>query len=147
MPANPPKDMPRITAGVYYDDPVAAIDWLVDAFGFEVRVSIPGPGGGIAHAELTLEDGVVMIGPTSAREECKSPRSLGGAVTQGLYVYVDDVDAHCNHARSRGAKIVQPPEDQFYGDRNYRVEDLEGHRWAFATHVRDVALEDMPSQT
>ncbi|MHC4997131.1 MAG: VOC family protein [Planctomycetota bacterium] len=57
--------------------------------------------------------------------------------------YVDDVDAHYERAKAEGAEIISPPEDQFYGDRSYRVKDLEGHEWGFGTHIEDVAPEDM----
>jgi uncharacterized glyoxalase superfamily protein PhnB len=60
-----------------------------------------------------------------------------------LYVYVDDVDKHFEHARDAGATIIAEPEDQFYGDRRYGAEDLEGHHWYFAQHVRDVPAEDI----
>ncbi|MEE9609154.1 MAG: VOC family protein [Myxococcota bacterium] len=143
MPANPPHDMLRITPNVFYDDPAAALDWLAKAFGFETRMSMPGPDGGVIHAEMQLADGVVMLSPTAGAEAWKSPKSLGGSVTQSLYVYVDDVDAHCAVARSAGAKILSEPEDMFWGDRTYVAEDLEGHRWSFAVHVRDVAPKDV----
>ena len=143
MPANPPENMPRITSALFYDDPAAALDWLAAAFGFETRLSIPGPDGGIMHAEMQLADGVIMLGPASALEEWKSPQSLGGATTQNLYVYVDDVDAHHARARDFGAVILAELEDKFYGDRTYSVSDLEGHRWTFAQHTRDVPPEEM----
>lgn len=47
------------------------------------------------------------------------------------------------HAKEAGAKILEEPKDQFYGDRCYGAEDSEGHHWFFAQHVRDVAAEDM----
>jgi hypothetical protein len=56
-------------------------------------------------------------------ENKTSPKTLDGAMTSGLYIYVDDVDAHCEHARAAGATIVKEPEDQFYGDRNYTAQD------------------------
>jgi uncharacterized glyoxalase superfamily protein PhnB len=143
MPANPPNDMPRITPNLYYDDPAAALEWLSKAFGLETRMSMPGPDGSIMHAEMQVADSVIMLSPTSANEAWKSPRSLQGSVTQGLYVYVDDVNAHFSRARSAGAKIEAELEDMFWGDRTYVAEDLEGHRWSFAQHVRDVAPEDM----
>jgi uncharacterized glyoxalase superfamily protein PhnB len=143
MPANPPENMPRITPNVFYDDPAAAIDWLAKTFGFETRMSMPGPDGGIMHAEMQVADSVIMMSPTSAMDEWKSPKSLAGSVTQSLYVYVDDVDAHCAGARGTGAKILAEPEDMFWGDRTYVVEDIEGHRWTFAQHTRDVAPEDL----
>ena len=137
MPANPPENMPRVTPNVFYDDLGAALDWLGKAFGFEKRMSIPGSDGGLIHAEMQFADGVIMMSPTSDQETWTSPRSIDGAVTIGLYVYVDDVDAHCEKARSAGAKIVAELEDMFWGDRTYVAEDLERHRWTFAEHKRD----------
>ncbi len=90
---------------------------------------------GIAHAEMELADAVVMMGHPGP--EYRSPRRLG-QVTQNVYVYVDDVDAHFKRAKAAGATILEEPADQFYGDRRYGADDLEGHRWYFAQHVRDV---------
>jgi uncharacterized glyoxalase superfamily protein PhnB len=95
------------------------------------------------HAEMDVEDSVIMMSPTSGSDVWKSPKSLGGSVTLGLYVYVGDVDSHCARARSAGATVVSDLEDMFWGDRTYVVEDLEGHRWTFAQHVRDVAPDQM----
>ena len=143
MPANPPENMPRITPNVFYDDPAAALEWLEKAFGFATRSSIPGPDGAIIHAEMQVDDSVIMMSPTAGADAWKSPQSLGGSVTLGLYVYVDDVDAHFARARSAGGTIVSEPEDMFWDDRTYVVEDLERHRWTFAQHVKEVAHEDM----
>jgi uncharacterized glyoxalase superfamily protein PhnB len=143
MPANPPDNMPRITPNVFYDDPAAALEWLAKAFGFETRMSMPGADGGVMHAEMQVADSVVMMSPTASADEWRGPRSLDGSVTQSLYVYVDDVDAHCARARGAGAEILSELEDMFWGDRTYVAKDPEGHRWTFAQHVRDVAAEDM----
>jgi uncharacterized glyoxalase superfamily protein PhnB len=62
---------------------------------------------------------------------------------QLVYVYLDDIDRHCEVARAAGAGIVREPEDQFYGDRRYDTEDPEGHMWSFAQHIRDVGLEEL----
>jgi uncharacterized glyoxalase superfamily protein PhnB len=65
---------------------------------------------------------------------------LEGANTQTLHVQLDDgLDAHCDRARAAGARVVQEPAEQFYGDRTYRAVDIEGHMWSFAQHVRDVS--------
>ena len=72
-----------------------------------------------------------------------SPRSQNGANTQGLYIYVDDVDVHCATARAAGATIAREPEDQFWGDRMYTARDLEGHSWSFAQAVREVSPEEI----
>jgi uncharacterized glyoxalase superfamily protein PhnB len=143
MPANPPENMPRIAPNIFYDDPAGALEWLAKSFGFATRLSMPGPDGGIMHAEMQVEDSVIMLSPTSAAEPWRSPQSLDGSVTQSLYIYVDDVDAHFARARSAGAEILAEPEDMFWGDRTYVAEDPEGHRWTFAQHVREIAPEDM----
>ena len=140
MPANPPENMPRITPYLLYEDVAGALDWLARTFGFSERMRLPGPDGVINHAEMELADGVIMLGHPGS--DYRSPKRLGH-VTQHLYVYVDDVDKHFEHARGKGATILAEPEDQFYGDRRYGVEDIEGHHWYFAQHVRDVAPEDM----
>ena len=140
MPANPPENMPRITPYLYYEDVAKALGWLTQVFGFRERMRMAGPGGIISHAEIELADGVVMLGRPGA--DYRNPKRLGGA-TQNVHVYVDDVDKHFERARRAGAAILSEPQDQFYGDRRYGVEDLEGHQWYFAQHVRDVAPEDM----
>lgn len=145
---NTPLDWPRISASIFYEDASRAIDWLCRAFGFEVRFKVEGGGGVIHHSELTFGAGVIMVGTVGdrgARPEMtwrKSPRSLGGANTQSLFVYVDDVEAHCARARVAGAKIVSEPKTNDYGDdhwadRVYEAEDPDGHHWWFAERLRD----------
>jgi uncharacterized glyoxalase superfamily protein PhnB len=134
-------DNTTFTASAYYEDPKAALTWLVDTFGFEITMAIDGPPEApeACHYEIALEGkGRVMVGGqwTSA---VRSPRGLGGVNTQSLHVQLAGaLDAHCARARAAGAEIVQEPADQFYGDRTYRAIDLEGHMWTFAAHVRDV---------
>lgn len=138
---NPPEGWPPISASLAYDDPSAALEFLAKAFGFEVRVSHAGPDGGVVHAELELGDGLIMLGPSSAEERRVSPRGLDGANTQTLYVFVDDVDAHCERARRAGAAVFREPEDSYYGHRVYGAEDLEGHRWFFGQKTRESGPE------
>ena len=140
MVANPPAGMPRITPYLLYNDVEAALNFLSTTFGFKERMRLPDEQGKIQHAEVELADGVVMMGNPGG--DYQNPKILGHT-TQMLYVYVEDVDAHHARARAAGATIIQEPEDQFYGDRNYRSEDPEGHQWTFAQHVKDVALEDL----
>ena len=142
MPKNPPDDMPQITPYLYYDDVKAATEWLENTFGFSKRFEIPAPDGSLMHAEMILGSGVVMMGQACEEQGGKSPKGMP-AVSQSLYVYVDDVNAHHAHAKSAGAPAISDPQDMFWGDRMYDVQDLEGHKWAFAQHTRDIAPEDM----
>src|SRR5687767_9777747 len=98
----PPKGWPRISSALFYDDGAKAIDFICDAFGFEVLLKVEGEGGRIEHSELGFGDGLIMVGTTGGKSEagrdrshCVSPRAVGGGNTQGLAVVVDDVDAHC----------------------------------------------------
>src|SRR5258706_6717718 len=115
-----PAGWPRISSSLYYQNASAAIDWLQNAFGFELRLKVEGDGGSIAHSELTIGDGVVMVAEESSSKHGtsfrKSPRSLDGANTQNMMVYVDDVEAHCAHARAAGATIVVEPKTTDYGE-------------------------------
>ena len=133
----PPDGWPQISSALFYDDAAAAIEWLEKAFGFATRLQVEDGDGGIVHSELELGGGLVMV--ASARDGLRSPRSVGGANTQSLFVYVDDVDAHFARARDHGATIVSEPSNRDYDDwedRTYETLDREGHRWWFAQRVR-----------
>ena len=52
--------------------------------------------------------------------------------TQGIFIYLADVDSHYERAQVAGAEIVKPPEDLPYG-RRYTARDPEGHPWFFTT--------------
>ncbi len=143
-----PGDWPRFSSSVFYVDAAAAIDWLCDAFGFEVRLKVEGDGGRIEHSELTYGEGLVMVSqedPGSQRtwkRTMHSPRSLNGAATQSIMFFVDDADAHCKHARARGARIVEELAthdygDEYWADRSYGALDPEGHMWWITQRLRN----------
>jgi uncharacterized glyoxalase superfamily protein PhnB len=112
----------------------AAIGWLERAFGFECLAVHPGPGGTVAHAELALGQGVVMLGSTKPDAYGgRSPREVG-EVSQSLYVWVPDADAHHARAKAAGAEVFRAPEDTGYGSREYSCRDPEGHVWSFGTY-------------
>src|SRR5262252_4468847 len=105
---NPPKGWPRIASSAAYENANEAIDWLCKAFGFEVRLKVDGEGGRVEHSELVLGGGLLMIGdpsPAKDRPWYQPPSKVGGACTQAIMVFVDDVEAHCARARAAGAKI------------------------------------------
>jgi uncharacterized glyoxalase superfamily protein PhnB len=130
------------TSSVSYRDPKAALQWLVEAFGFEVTMAIEGPPESpeMCHYELSCQGrGRIMLG-AEWDDWVSSPAGVGGKNTQRVHVQLPDgLDQHCESARAAGAIIAAEPEDQFYGDRSYRAIDPEGHRWTFAAKVRDVS--------
>lgn len=130
----------RTTASVIptlrYRDAAAAIDWLCRAFGFARHLVVPGEQGGIAHAQLTCGNGMIMLG--SARDDAfgqlQQPPLTGGVVTQSPYIIVADADAHHARAVAAGARVVYPLTDEDYGGRGYSCLDPEGHLWNFGTY-------------
>lgn len=141
MPANAVEKSPSIMPYLYYEDVAGALVWLARTFGFREREkeTMRGPEGRVVHAAMELGAGVVMMGCPGP--DYKSPKRIGH-VTQNLYVYVDDVDRHFEHAKRAGATILAGIEDTFYGDRRYGAEDLEGHHWYFAQKVHEMAPEE-----
>lgn len=145
-----PPGWPRISSALFYQNPGQAIDWLCEAFGFEVRLRVDGANGRVEHSELELGEGLIMVGGAGPeyhdpakpwRNVAASPQSLGGKTTQNLCVHVDDADAHCARARKAGAKIIYEPKTTDYGpdywaDRSYAVLDPEGHMWFFMQRVK-----------
>ncbi len=126
--------MPIIYPCLSYRDPVAAMDWLTKAFGLVKRAAYPDPDGGIAHAEMSLGAGVIMLGSPRPDKGWVSAKDLP-AVNQTLYVVVDDPDAHFARAKAAGAEIVIELKDEDYGSRGYTARDLEGNYWSFGTYV------------
>ena len=143
-----PKGWPRLSSAIFYNDASAAIDWLCQAFGFVVRLRVEGEGGRIEHSELTYGDALIMVAQAGARPGREhfppgaSPKSINGANTQCLMLFVDSVDDHCAHAKANGAAIVDEPKNHDYGadywaDRSYGAVDTEGHLWWFTQRIRD----------
>ena len=131
--------MQTITPYLLYEDVDAALAFLAKAFGFHEVLRYTGEEGYVNHAEMKLGDARIFMGNPGA--DYRNPKEIGHE-TVGLYVYVDDVDAHFERAKAAGAVILQPPADQEYGDPRYDAVDLEGHRWYFAQPIREVAAEE-----
>jgi uncharacterized glyoxalase superfamily protein PhnB len=141
-----PAGFPWLSPYLTVTDADAAIAFYQRAFGFEKRMSIPGPDGKTGHVEMTWKDSVIMFGPECPHSPSKAPASLGVPSPVGLYLYCEDVDALYKRATAAGAKGVKPPEDMFYGDRVCQLTDPDGHTWWFATNVADFDPSKMPKQ-
>ncbi len=129
-----PTIAPNIFPGLRYRDAPAAIAWLEKAFGFKAGLVVPGPDNTIAHAQLQLGAGMIMLG--SMRDDAHvllSPKAVGGC-TQSVYVVVPEIDALLDRARKAGAEIFFGPVDTEYGSRDFGCRDPEGHVWNFGTY-------------
>ncbi len=120
-----------------YRNAPAAIEWLCKAFGFERHAVYENKDGSIAHAELALNGGMIMLGSTKDDEHAKGfkpPDELDGVETASVYLVVADADAAYARAKVAGAVIIRPLQDTAYGSREFAVKDPEGHSWSVGTY-------------
>jgi uncharacterized glyoxalase superfamily protein PhnB len=132
----PNRSIPQATVipVLVYPDVREAVDWLTAAFGFAERVRI-----GESHrSQMRVGDGAVIV--ADVRHDRRPPRA--GEVTHNVMVRVADARAHCERARTHGARILMEPTDFEYGERQYHAEDPAGHHWTFSQTLRDVAPEE-----
>jgi uncharacterized glyoxalase superfamily protein PhnB len=118
----------QVISVLTYPDVRAAVDWLRDVFGVVEHVWI-GPN---HRAQLMLGAGGIIAADATRDRAAPS----GGGETHSLMVRIDDVDAHCARVRGR-AEILMEPTDMPYGERQYTVRDLAGHRWTFSQTIAD----------
>ena len=130
---------PTVVPVLSYLDVRAAVAWLNAAFGFVERTRI-----GESHrAQMSIgADGAVIV----AELRGEKPAQVDG-VTHVTRVRVEDVGAQFERARAHGARVLEPPTDREYGERDCTMQDVAGHRWQFAETVRDVAPEDYGCKT
>jgi PhnB protein len=136
-----PEGYHSVTPYLIVDGAAEAIRWYERALGATEIMRLP-MGDKIGHAEIKIGDSVVMLSDEWPDYGKLSPKSRGGA-TSGSMVYVEDADGAFERAVAAGAKVDQPVTDQFYGDRSGSVTDPFGHSWTLATHIEDVAPEEM----
>lgn len=108
-----------------YEDVSAASEWLCNAFGFRERLRIANH-----RAQLVFGDGAVIL--------TERPTSSGSHSCHSVHVRVADANSHYERAQRHGARIVQPPTDYPFGERQYTAEDLGGHLWTFSQSIADI---------
>jgi uncharacterized glyoxalase superfamily protein PhnB len=126
-----------IMPAMRYLDAPAAMEWLSKVFGFARHAVYENPDGTIAHAEMTLGGGMIMLGSQKDDEYgrgFKSPRETGGAETRSVYIVVRDADAVFVRAQAAGGEIVRPLQNTDYGSREFTVKDPVGNSWSVGTY-------------
>ena len=142
MAVNPiPQGYHSVTPYLIVDDAAEAIRFYEKALGATEIFRLP-MGDRIGHAEIKIGDSIVMLSDEWPDMGKLGPKARGGA-TSSMMLYVEDVDAAYARATAAGATAERPPEDQFWGDRMGSLVDPFGHSWSLATHVEDVAEDEM----
>lgn len=121
---------PDVIPYLYYHDANTALDFLVRAFGFEVKSAIRDDAGNLATAQLHVGDGVVMIGPGMAAFGTRGVDDPKWATCR-MHIKVDDVDSHAERSRAAGATVISEPFEHFSG-RIYVAADCGGQQWIFS---------------
>ncbi|MFL6208364.1 MAG: VOC family protein [Pyrinomonadaceae bacterium] len=137
-----PEGYHTLTPYLIVHDGARAIEFYKEAFGATETFRMDGPDGRIGHAEIKIGDSHVMLADEHPEINARSPQTIGGSPVT-FVLYVENVDAQVEQALKAGATLKRPVADQFYGDRTGGVEDPFGHIWYIATHVEDVAPEEM----
>ncbi|WP_217229215.1 VOC family protein [Streptomyces anulatus] len=130
-----------VVAHIMVDGAANAIDFYTRAFGAEELFRLDGPDGRIMHAEVKIQGSTIMLGDADG-PLFSAPTAVGGT-TVGLHVFVADVDALARQATAAGAELLQPPADQFHGDRTTMLKDPYGHVWVFLTHLEDLTPDEV----
>ncbi len=126
-----------VVPAMRYRDAPAAIEWLCRVFGFEKHLVVPGDGGTIVHAQLTLGAGMIMLGSATDSaygRRIRQPDEIGGFETQSPYLVVADADAVHARVKAEGGTIVIDIQDESYGGRGFTCLDPEGHMWSVGTY-------------
>ena len=131
-----PQTYTTVTPYLVVKGAAQAIEFYRNAFGARETFRINGPNGRIAHADVLIGNGHVMISDDPESGDAKGARS-------STFLYVEDVDAVFQQAVRAGAKETQPLQDMFWGDRYGRLLDPFGQEWQLATHKEDVSDEEM----
>jgi uncharacterized glyoxalase superfamily protein PhnB len=140
-----PADWPALTPYLTVSDAARSLDFYRAAFGFKVTGQIMrNDAGAVMHAGMRLGDTAIMFAPQNPSNEMRPPASSGAPDSLTLYVYVPDVDAVAARAERAGARVLQRPADQFWGDRIAVFRDPDGYHWTFATNVGEFDPEKAP---
>ena len=136
-----PKGYNAVIPALAFHGADSAIKWYVNNFGAKEKMRFNNPDGTVAHAEITLDDNVIMVSEENLQYS-RSPQTLKGN-SVNLCIYVPDADAVIKKATHNGAKLLIEATDQFYGDRSGRIEDPFGYVWIISTHIKDVSEKEM----
>ncbi len=137
-----PEDMHSLTPHLVCANALEAMEFYKRAFGATGEQRLLTPQGGLMHGMLRIGDSALMLMEENKDWGASGPTSLGGSPVT-IHLYVKNVDEVFAKAVAEGAKAVMPPADMFWGDRYGVLTDPFGHSWSIATHVRDVAPEEM----
>jgi PhnB protein len=140
-----PEGYHSVTPYLIVHDAAAAIEFYKKAFGAIERMRLPMPGGRLGHAEVQIDDSVIMLADENPQMGVRSAKTIGGSPVS-ILIYVENVDKSYPKAIAAGGKEIRPLATQFYGDRSGVLVDPFGIQWTIASHVENVSLEEVQNR-
>jgi uncharacterized glyoxalase superfamily protein PhnB len=137
-----PEGFHTITPHLVCAGAAEALEFYKKAFGGVEIGRMPGPGGKVMHSEMRIGDSRIMVVDDFPDYGSNGPLALKGTPVV-IHMYVQDADAVWEQAIAAGATPVMALADMFWGDRYGQLQDPFGHRWAIATHKRDMNMEQI----
>ena len=137
-----PKGFSSVTPHLVIKDCAKALDFYVKALGAHEIYRSMMPDGRVMHAMIQVGNSIVMMADEFPEMGAVGPNKLGGT-SVALHVYTEDADKLFKKAVDAGAAPIMPISDTFWGDRYGQIQDPYGHRWAIATHTKDVSPQEM----
>ncbi len=137
-----PDNLHAITPNLVCRDAAGAIEFYKSVFGATEIARVPGPGGKIMHAVLKIADSTIFLNDAMGKLLPALPEP-GASNPMYIHLYVPNVDTIFNAAVAGGARVDMPVQDMFWGDRYGKLTDPFGQQWGIATHVEDVAPEEV----
>ena len=137
-----PEGYRTITPNLVCKNAARAIEFYKTAFGATEHRRAPGPNGEIMHAELQIGDSVFFVNDSMSKTPVPSPGE-GASNPMYIHLYVPNADNLFDRAVKAGARVDMPIQDMFWGDRYGKITDPYGQQWGIATHIEDVAPEEM----
>ena len=139
------KQYGAVTAMLTVTDVKAAAGFYQKAFGFEKRGIMNGPHGKPIHAELTLRNTTLMLGPENPQRGARSAKTIGASPVT-LYLTAENVDKLVAKAVKLGATLQGPVMDMFWGDRCGNLVDPDGYVWMVGTHIAEPTPQEMKAK-
>lgn len=140
-----PEGMSTVTPHLVVEGAAKAIEFYQKAFGAKAMASLPGPGGKVMHAQMTIGDSHIMLADDFPDYGSFGPKHLKGSPVT-IHLYVEDADAVFKRAIDAGATVRMAMADMFWGDRYGVITDPFGHHWSIATHMRDMSPEEIQAE-
>lgn len=137
-----PDGLNNITPNLVCRNAARAIEFYKSAFGATEVRRAPGPNGEILHAVLQIGDSKFFVNDPMNKTPIPVPAE-GVSNPMYIHLYVPDADSLFKKAVGAGARVDMPIQDMFWGDRYGMLTDPYGQQWGIATHIEDVAPEDM----